>query len=257
MNKLFFSILIISTFAAFSCNRVSSSNENNTIQNSVNHEDSITENIVEHPYISNEYVLGKVNPVNDSMFVEVPQKYCLIRKEYVHKDVLEPFIAMYEAAAKEGINLGIVSAHRSFVTQKWLWNQRYYNSSNPESVAKNVLSYLAMPGTSRHHWGTDIDVLNTKLYYFETEEGKKSYQWMCDNAADFGFYQVYTKDRSTGYNEEKWHWSYLPVAKEYQFNFRQNITYKDLNGFNGCELAESLNVIDEYVFGINSKLICD
>lgn len=257
MNKLKYSIIIILLIAVFSCNRVSSSNENNTIQDTVNQEDIITENIIEHPYISKEYLLGMINPVNDSMFVEVPQKYCLMRKEYVHKDVLEPFIAMYEAAAKENVILGIVSAHRSFVTQKWLWNQRYYNSSNPESVAKSVLNYLAMPGTSRHHWGTDIDVLNTKLFYFETEEGKKSYQWMCDNAADFGFYQVYTNDRNTGYNEEKWHWTYLPVSKEYQYNFRKNITYEDLTDFNGCEVAESLNVIDDYVFGINSFLLDD
>ncbi len=136
--------------------------------------------------------MGKFDAAKDSLFVEIPKKYCLLRNEYIHKDVLEHYIAMYEAAALEGVNLGIVSAFRSFDTQKWLWNQRYYTSSNPEKVAKSVLSYLAMPGTSRHHWGTDIDIMSTKLNFFETETGKKAYQWLVDNAANNGFYQVYT-----------------------------------------------------------------
>ncbi len=258
MNKYLILISGLFLIALYSCNQAASSdNSDNSNNHNTTQNDSTIVNIdtVIHLEIAKENLLGKTNPVNDSMFVEVPQKYCLMRKEYVHKDVLEPYIAMYDAAAKENINLGIISAFRSFETQKWLWNQRYYNSSNPEAVAKSVLSYLAMPGTSRHHWGTDIDMLNTKLNFFTTEEGQKAYQWMCENAPKFGFYQVYTNNRTSGYNEEKWHWSYLPISKEFQYQYRQKISYDDLNGFNGSEVAFSLNVIDDYVFGIDSLLL--
>lgn len=219
--------------------------------------DSIdTDTIVSRaPVIDKKYLLGKYQPENDSLFVQIPQKYCLMRVEYIHKDVLEPFIAMYDAAAKEGISLGIVSATRNFDTQKWLWNQRYYNSSNPQAVAKSVLSYLSMPGTSRHHWGTDIDVMTTKLNYYETTQGITSYEWLVENAAKYGFYQVYTKGRTKGYNEEKWHWSYMPIAKEFLKQYREQIGYDDLKDFNGCETARELNVIDDYVFGIDSLLL--
>jgi len=256
MNKII--ILTIFAFLSitfFCCNRASTSNDK-LISNDLDIEtkdSTITEEI--KPNISKEYILDKINPATDSMFVQVPQKYCLMRTEYIHKDVLEPYIAMYEAAALNNINLGLISAYRSFDTQAWLWNSRYYNSGNPEASAKAVLKYIAMPGTSRHHWGTDIDVLQTKLYFFETEEGKKAYQWMCDHAHEYGFYQVYTANRPTGYNEEKWHWTYLPVSQFYLEQFKEKITYQDLTGFSGSEVAEKLRVIDDYVFGIDSLLL--
>lgn len=227
-------------------------NNNDTMSVDTILTDSIKAN---YPDISKEYLLGQINPEKDSLLVVVPSKYCIMRKEYIHHDALEPFIKMYEAAEKDGVRLGIISAFRSFDTQKWLWNQRYYNSANPIAVAKIVLSYLAMPGTSRHHWGTEVDIMNTKLYYYETAEGKTSYQWLIDNAANFGFYQVYCTGREFGYNEEKWHWSYMPVAKEYLIQYGDKISYQDIIGFNGCETAEELKVIESYVFGIDTILL--
>lgn len=254
----YFLINIFIILSICSCSEISNKSEaqnnKNTHMNVVDtvKQDSITS---EYNHISKEYLMGKINPEQDSMFVEVPSKYCIMRKEYIHKDVLKPFIAMYEAAEKDGVHLGIVSAFRSFDTQKWLWNQRYYNSSNPISVAGNVLNYLAMPGTSRHHWGTDVDLMSTKLNYYETDAGKYSYQWLIDNASDYGFYQVYTAGRKTGYNEEKWHWSYLPIAKDFLIQYGEKITYEDINGFNGCETAKELKIIEDYVFVIDSLLL--
>jgi hypothetical protein len=214
-------------------------------------------NVIAEPLfdISKEYLLGKIDPAKDSLFVVVPDKYCLIRSEYLHKDVLEPFLAMYEAAAKERIDLKIISAHRTFHVQNWLWNQKYYKSNNPSETARNVLKYTAMPGTSRHHWGTDIDMLSTNLDYFETTEGKKAYNWLLENAPKYGFCQVYTAGRDKGYNEEKWHWSFLPVAKKFQEQYKKKITYSDLSGFNGSETAEELKIIENYVFGISNDCL--
>ena len=254
----YFLINILIILSICSCSDISKKAEvqNNKNTNIIVVDTVAKDSIVpEYPNISKEYLLGKINPEQDSMFVEVPSKYCIMRKEYIHKDVLEPFIAMYEAAEKDGVRLGIISAFRSFDTQKWLWNQRYYNSSNPISVASSVLKYLAMPGTSRHHWGTEVDLMSTKLYYYETDDGKYSYQWLIDNAANFGFYQVYTLGRETGYNEEKWHWSYIPIAKEFLLQYGKKITYEDIVGFNGCETAQELKIIEDYVFGIDSLLL--
>ncbi|MDD2634327.1 MAG: M15 family metallopeptidase [Bacteroidales bacterium] len=256
MNKFQKLIIIGLIPCIFSCNGANSTDKtNNTISKPITDSVDIVETESQYPDIDKKYLLGKINPQNDSLFVVVPQKYCLIRTEYVHKDVLDPFIEMFEAAAKEGVNLGIISSYRSYETQAWLWNSRYANSSNSTEAAKLALKYIAMPGTSRHHWGTDIDMFSTRLNFFETEEGKKAYKWMCENAANYGFYQVYTKNRTTGYNEEKWHWTFNPVSKEFLKQYVEKISYEDFIGFNGCELAKSLNVIDDYVFGIDSVLL--
>ncbi len=41
------------------------------------------------------------------------------------------------------------------------------------------------------------------------------YKWLVKYAGKYGFGQPYTSGRDSGYNEEKWHWSYLPLAKQF------------------------------------------
>jgi len=49
-----------------------------------------------------------------------------------------------------------------------------------------------MPGTSRHHWGTDVDLFSLDNKFFESGDGKIWYSWMVQNAAKYGFCQPYT-----------------------------------------------------------------
>ena len=114
-----------------------------------------------------------------------------------------------------------------------------------------------MPGTSRHHWGTDIDLNSMDPKYFETDAGKKIYDWLCANAANFGFGQPYCAKgdlRKTGYEEEKWHWSYLPISKQCITAWKSKVSYANIAGFSGSETAEKLNVIEDYVLGINPSM---
>ena len=71
-----------------------------------------------------------------------------------------------------------------------------------------------MPGTSRHHWGTDFDINILTNVYYDSGNGKLIYDWMKKNAKSFGFCQVYTAGRKAGYFEERWHWSFLPLSKQ-------------------------------------------
>ena len=67
--------------------------------------------------------------------------------------------------------------------------------------------------------------------------------------------QVYSEKkkggRSTGYNEEKWHWSYMPIANQLLEDYKKLISYSDITDFSACEYAEELNIFEEFVFGIN------
>jgi hypothetical protein len=111
-----------------------------------------------------------------------------------------------------------------------------------------------MPGTSRHHWGTDIDINSVEPDYFLTKKGKAEYDWLVKNAARFGFCQPYSPkgaDRPNGYEEEKWHWSYMPLSKNFLSQYPTIVSYADIRGFDGDVAAESLKVIDNYVLGVN------
>lgn len=255
-------IVLILLLTLFSCSNpntseVKENNCNPTDTTKISKTEIITDTIQEEKYydLSIEHLLGKIDRETDTMLVPVPRNKCRLRKEYIHREVLEPYLEMHAAAAKENINLDIISVTRPFHEQQIIWETRFDRNLPVVEAAKNVLRYIAMPGTSRHHWGTDIDVISTQLNYYNTERGKREYQWMVDNAHKFGFYQVYTAGRETGYNEEKWHWTYFPVSKHYQKQYREKIDYSHIVGFPGWEAAEKLDVIENYVFGINPKLL--
>jgi LAS superfamily LD-carboxypeptidase LdcB len=177
---------------------------------------------------------------------------------------------MAEAADKDEVELNIASATRNFDYQKDLWNKKWEGLTLVEgkdlskSIADNfermnkILEYSAIPGTSRHHWGTDIDIDSAIPEYFNTPKGEKIYNWLVSNASMFGFCQPYNqKDsaRPSGYNEEKWHWSYLPLSKKFTEDYKNLITDDDIRGFDGDEYVVNFNIINNYVEDINPECL--
>lgn len=205
--------------------------------------------------ISKDFLMGKFEYREHSEFVLVPSS--MSSKEiYIQKSVLSSFKRMREAANKEGVNLIILSGTRNFREQKAIWERKWnLESSNTKDalkIALKILSYSSMPSTSRHHWGTDIDINSLEPIYFKSGKGLREYEWLKRNGPLFGFYQVYTskKNGRTGYSEESWHWSYLPLAKEYLKHYNLMVKLKDIQGFTGSETAIGLDVIRKYVNGI-------
>lgn len=212
------------------------------------------------------YLSGKFEPKEDSLFVTVPAAYSgKADAQYIRKETLEGFIKMADAAKKEGITLKIVSATRNFYTQKSIWEAKW-NGTNKDWIdvktkypaakdrALAILRYSSMPGTSRHHWGTDIDINSVQPAHFTKGKGKKEYEWLKKNGATYGFCQPYSpkgKDRPNGYEEEQWHWSYMPLSKDFLAKYPTTVSYNDIKGFDGDESAELLKVIDNYVLGVN------
>ena len=82
---------------------------------------------------------------------------------------------MYNAALLEGVELKIVSGTRNFHQQKSIWERKWnanIKSMDSLSSVKEILKYSSMPCTSRHHWGTDIDLNDLNNSYFEYGKGK-------------------------------------------------------------------------------------
>ncbi|MRI63023.1 D-alanyl-D-alanine carboxypeptidase family protein [Ornithobacterium rhinotracheale] len=202
-----------------------------------------------------DYLVGKTNFAKDSAFVLVPSKYCN-KQTYLRKETYEAFLKMHQAAQKAGFNLLIVSGARNFQHQKNIWERKWKANANltPKERAKKILLFSSMPMSSRHHWGTDVDLNSLNNSYFESGKGKQLYEWMQKNAGKFGFCQVFTdkKGGRTGYEMEKWHWSYMPLAKQLLKDYNKQITTKDFKGFLGSETADSVRIIKDYVNGINT-----
>jgi len=216
--------------------------------------------------VEKNYLLGKFDPAQEDDFIEVDSKYTKRLGQYLRKETYVAFIKMHEAAFQAGIQLTIVSATRNFDSQKSIWERKWSGQTHvegknlskaigyPVERAKIILKFSSMPGTSRHHWGTDVDLNALENDYFETELGKRAYTWLKENASVYGFCQTYTpknSSRSSGYEEEKWHWSYIPLAKSFLSQYIHKVSYDDLKGFEGWETAKELRVIKNYVLSID------
>src|SRR5205814_8173370 len=82
-----------------------------------------------------------------------------------------------ERAKRDGIELKIDSGFRDFGHQLELWNARARGGRpirdrrgtalehamlKPAEIAEAIMNWLAVPGSSRHHWGTDPDTYDGK-----------------------------------------------------------------------------------------------
>lgn len=175
------------------------------------------------------HILGQ----DESLLVECQQGHKLL------PDVCVAFSSMQQAAGQDGIDLQIVSSYRSFSRQQHIWHNKWSGKQailDPNEVPLNtnnlseqekvfaILTWSALPGASRHHWGTDLDVYDKRsvenvedkfqLVCSEYEnEGpcSKLNQWLTKYAQDFEFTRPYNEYKG-GVAQEPWHLSYLPIA---------------------------------------------
>lgn len=227
--------------------------------------DSIPDIKKEH--ISLDFITGAFSPEADSSFVSIDIKHADREGMFIKKEAYDSFIKMWKAAKKDGINLVIRSAARNFEYQKGIWERKWTGQtilsdgsnantafSDPKVRALKILEYSSMPGSSRHHWGTDIDLNNFNNSWFESGEGLRVFEWLSKNASDYGFCRPYTKKdslRPNGYNEEKWHWSYFPLSNNYTAFAEANLKDSMVSGFKGSEVCSEIDIVNNYVLGIS------
>jgi len=219
------------------------------------------------PKLSIDFITGHFNPAVDTTFIEISEKFADRQGMYMKKEAFNSFEKMWSAAQKDGVNLVIRSAARNFEYQKGIWERKWTGQTilsngenastvyeNPEKRALKILEYSSMPGTSRHHWGTDIDFNNFNNEWFEQGEGLKLFEWLETHASTYGFCRPYTEKDNTrpdGYNEEKWHWSYMPLSKGYTEFAEKELKNINIKGFKGSDVAHSIDVVNKYILGIN------
>ena len=193
----------------------------------------------------------------------------------LEKETYSAFIKMKDAAEKDGIIIKLVSGFRDFYRQQLIWNNKYKKFTNEFSLdgptaIKEIIRFSTIPGTSRHHWGTEIDIIDKN---FENEKDlliSKKYEeggifnslkkWMDKNSKRFGFYIVYDDDNNRpGFEYEPWHYTYKPVSDLYQREFLK-LNLKSIISKTKVEGKEFINdefikkYIDENIMGISSHL---
>jgi LAS superfamily LD-carboxypeptidase LdcB len=156
----------------------------------------------------------------------------------LHRDVVEPFLALRDAAAREGIDLRPYSAFRDFDTQVLIWNRKWrgeralYDRAGrlleharltEAELIEAILGWSALPGASRHHWGSEIDLYDAaavpadyRLQLLPEEYGPagpfgRLTDWLGANLTQFGFFRPYDVDRG-GVHAEPWHVSFAAVS---------------------------------------------
>lgn len=156
----------------------------------------------------------------------------------LHYEVVASFLAMRDAAAQDGIDLQACSSFRSFDAQVTIWNRKWRGERplrdrdgqvldrhrlSDEQCLDAMLVWSAIPGGSRHHWGSDLDVIDAAALPSDYEvqlipeeyaaDGvfKKLASWLDANMRRFGFFRPYRTDRG-GVSPEPWHLSYAPVS---------------------------------------------
>lgn len=157
----------------------------------------------------------------------------------LHEHIVTPFLNLRRAAAGEGFDLIAASSYRDFARQLSIWNAKFggaallYDAQGqalssasmaPKERIEAILLWSALPGASRHHWGTDIDLIDraaiapgyrVQLTAAEFARGgpfARLAEWLEANAARFGFFRPY-RGALSGVRPEPWHYSFAPVAE--------------------------------------------
>jgi LAS superfamily LD-carboxypeptidase LdcB len=180
--------------------------------------------------ITNTHTLGK----DDSLLVDCQNGFRLL------PEVCGAFKQMQAAAAQDNVDIQIVSSYRSFDRQLQIWQNKWSGKTTILDAKENpldattlsdlekilaILTWSALPGASRHHWGTDLDVYDKKsveqnqhdfqLVCSEYEQGpcSKLNHWLKAHASQFGFCRPYAKYNG-GIAREPWHLSFQTSAEK-------------------------------------------
>ena len=145
----------------------------------------------------------------------------------LRKEAHDAFVEMKKAAYQDGIDIKVVSSYRGYERQRTIYERKYVlfteEGLEPLEAVDKIIEYSTIPGTSRHHWGTDADLIDAS----KPTEGdvlvaekfgpggpfEDFKNWMDEHSEQYGYYLVYTDNpKRRGFKYEPWHYSYAPLS---------------------------------------------
>lgn len=187
------------------------------------------------PLLNDGLLTGRDDAFIDHEYLERP----------VHRAVVPAWQALVADARAAGFDPAIASGFRNYQRQLLIWNGKACgeravldSTGQPLDVAaldewalvQAILRWSALPGASRHHWGTDIDVYDRAAvdaaYAVQLTPDEVAddgpfgafHRWLderIERGESHGFFRPYAADTG-GVAPERWHLSYAPMALYYQ-----------------------------------------
>lgn len=183
----------------------------------------------------NDKLLNIIHGISSDHLVHYSDKILLTKK------TLDAFKTMANAAKNEAnLDLDIASGYRDFARQNIIYSEKFngtrkvldpnenildISNFTPYQKIKAILYFSAIPGLSRHHFGTDIDIYAKNLLgsdnkldltNIEYSQGPQAplTQWLNENLSKYGFFRPYSKS-SKNFANELWHISFYEEANLY------------------------------------------
>lgn len=213
-----------------------------------------------------------------SHVVELDWPRCVL-----HRDAVEPFLAMRGAALADGIDLVPVSSFRDFERQCAIWNAKFRGERplldrdgallealalDPAARVEAILWWSALPGASRHHWGSDLDVVDGAALPAGTApqlvpaefaaDGPfaRLEAWLAANMQRFGFFRPYATARG-GVSPEPWHLSYAPVSVPAAQALTEDVLREALRATAATHGIEGLDVVLATLPDLHHRYVAD
>lgn len=180
-------------------------------------------------------------PINKEMYLGLDDKHLSDYQGFkATKKALEALKELQNDALLQGLSIDIASSFRSFERQFLIFDEKYQGKRvvldaneqpldiknfSPEAKCEAILRFSAIPGMSRHHFGTDFDIYSKKLLpknqklkltAYEYDKGKYFYPlklYLEKNLQKFGFIEPFLGNPFISY--EPWHISYISEAQEF------------------------------------------
>lgn len=198
--------------------------------------------------ITEAHILGK----DENQLIECQNGFQLL------PEVCAAFKRMQSAAAQEHVDVQIVSSYRSFERQLQIWQNKWSGKATLLDANENtldatvlsdqekilaILTWSALPGASRHHWGTDLDVYDKnaveankhdfQLVCSEYDKGPCSQlnSWLNEHASKYGFSRPYAEYKG-GIAREPWHLSFQTSADKMLVQLNEQVLLNTLKQSN-------------------------
>ncbi len=180
---------------------------------------------------------------DESFLVNIPESLKGSNSKTIqkmHPDVVEPLLELGHLAEKDGQPFKVISSYRNFERQKLIWNRKFngetplldqsdnvidINGMKNIELIRSIMLYSALPGASRHHWGSDFDIFPSSAvengYPIQLTSSEFSNsgvaaplnRWLSENLHKTDFFRPYERYQK-GVAAEPWHISYRPLSEQ-------------------------------------------
>ena len=169
-------------------------------------------------FLNENYVPAKLTQIDELYVFKQNGGNLLIQSE-----VWSHLEGLLKVASSSNINLLVVSAFRSFDTQAALKSE--YKITYGAGTANQ---FSADQGYSEHQLGTSVDFTTLDAgAVFSKFQTEPAYQWLKDNAHNYGFVLSYP-EKNSYYKFEPWHWRFVGVELAKMLH-RENKYFYDLD----------------------------